>query len=338
MIDVQDLVGSALGVMDRCSLGTPGRYRRWGVACAEAGWDALNPYGVADALNLLYTLSAWPVPEDQRRGFIETLGGMQDPATGLFHEATHHAYHTTAHCIAALHLVGSRPSHGLVAMGEDAMPDGVVRRLEGLDWVEGPWGQSHQGAGLYASVKLAMGLDREAERVWEDAYFDWVLAAFDPESGLLRRGCLPGQHAGSAGIHAHMAGTFHYLFCMESARVPLPYPERMIDTCLAMKPGNACPGLGCSVGFITVDWVYCLTRALRQCGHRFDEVRAAVREVVTGLVTYLRGLDHASDVGFNDLHALFGVFCALAEAQAALPGLLRTDRPLRLVLDVRPFI
>ena len=39
-----------------------------------------------------------------------------------------------------------------------------------------------------------------------------------------------------------------------------------------------------------------------------------------------------------DLHLLFGMVCCLAELQQALPGTFRTQRPLRLVLDRRPFI
>ena len=35
---------------------------------------------------------------------------------------------------------------------------------------------------------------------------------------------------------------------------------------------------------------------------------------------------------------LFGNLCAFSELQQALPGFVRTDRPLKLVLDRRPFI
>ena len=42
--------------------------------------------------------------------------------------------------------------------------------------------------------------------------------------------------------------------------------------------------------------------------------------------------------GMNDLHALFGSVCAIAELQRALPGEFPTTKPLRLPLDRRPFI
>jgi hypothetical protein len=41
---------------------------------------------------------------------------------------------------------------------------------------------------------------------------------------------------------------------------------------------------------------------------------------------------------FEDLHALNGTMSAFAELQQAVPGLLRTERPLKLILDRRPFI
>lgn len=48
-------------------------------------------------------------------------------------------------------------------------------------------------------------------------------------------------------------------------------------------------------------------------------------------------LDFTSFV-IDDLHMTFGALCAVAELQLALPGEIRTPRPLLLVLDRRPFI
>ena len=336
--DVNDLVEAAHLVIERCYLGSSGQYKRYAVPTDKPDAQSINAYGVADAANLLYTLNAMPHDEVTRRGFVNALNQMQDPQTGLYAEGTHHQYHTTAHCVAALELFEGLPTHPLKAMMPDATPQGIVAKLESLDWIATPWRMSHQGAGVYTCLKLSRQLDKTAERAFESAYFDWVISQFDAELGMLRRGCLPGQHEDAFPIHGHMAGTFHYLFNMESARVPLPYPEKTIDTCLAMYRDNQCPGLGCSTSFITIDWVYCLSRALRQCGHRFAEVQTAQRHVAEQFITFLRELDQDKHQGFNDLHSLFGCFCALAEWQTALPGLIKTDRPLRLVLDRRPFI
>jgi hypothetical protein len=50
------------------------------------------------------------------------------------------------------------------------------------------------------------------------------------------------------------------------------------------------------------------------------------------------GLDFETDDAFNDLHLLFGCACCLAELQQFMPGIVITEKPLKLVLDRRPFI
>lgn len=53
---------------------------------------------------------------------------------------------------------------------------------------------------------------------------------------------------------------------------------------------------------------------------------------------FLDALDPDADSGLDDLHALFGAVSALAELQTASGGELASERPLRLVLDRRPFL
>jgi hypothetical protein len=313
----------------------PGAYRRWNWALDGKARDlGLNPYGCADAANILYTLGQFPAAPAERAGWIETLRGLQDAESGAFREATHHPIHTTAHCIAALELFEITPAHPLAFLAEFKNPAAMVSFLDHLDWAGNPWNESHRGAGLYAALTLA----GESGPVWEDAYMDWLSGRFDPSTGLLRQGCAPAPGGeNEAAIFPHLAGTFHYLFNLEHARRPLPYPQQLVETCLEIWRRRLFP-LGCQVGFAEIDWVYCLARARRQSGHRFAEAQQALEEFASRYIPYLLGLDPATDEGLNDLHSLFGALCALAELQRELRGLIRTPRPLRLVLDRRPFI
>jgi hypothetical protein len=204
--------------------------------------------------------------------------------------------------------------------------------LDGLDWKENPWPQSHQGAGLYAARVIA----GEASPQWIEWYFAWLWENGDPLTGMWRQGFA--DRPGTGGPFPHLAGSFHYLFNHEHARRPLPYPDRLIDTCLRIYREDLFHSLGREVNFAEIDWIYCLTRSLRQSAHRFDEARKALREFGTAYVAFLESLDPMKHDRWNDLHLLFGATCALAELQQALPGFLRTDRPLKLVLDRRPFI
>jgi hypothetical protein len=310
----------------------PGIYARWTIA-GEGRTLGPNPYGCADAANLAYTLSRLPHAWRERFAAVDTLQRFQDRETGLWLEATHHPLHVTAHCLAALELFDARPRHPLADLAPLRDPHAVAGFLDGLDWKNNPWTASHQGAGLYAALWLAA----ETTPSWEEAYFGWLARECDPATGLWRRGALPGGRDAARWCFPHLAGTFHYLFCFEHARRPHPHPAALVDTCLAARAAEAFP-LARSVGFAELDWVYCLVRALRQSHHRAPEARAALRDLAGEYVAFLTGLDPERDPGLDDLHALLGAASALAELQAALPGELESERPLRLVLDRRPFV
>ena len=119
----------------------------------------------------------------------------------------------------------------------------------------------------------------------------------------------------------------------------MPYPDKMIDSCLALyDQGLLDDSFGRECNFREIDWVFCLNRATRQTSHRFDEARERLRQFAVTFVDYLTQVDPLCDEEFNDLHMLFGAVCALAELQQALPGLITSTVPLKLVLDRRPFI
>ena len=290
----------------------------------------INEYGCADAANLLYTIGDFERDPSKRACWISALQGMQDPETGLYNESTHHPFHTTAHCVAALELFDAMPKHPLKAMMPYLDKEALYDFLEDLDWAEKPWSQSHRGAGLYA----ALAVTRTCDLAWQKNYFGWLKEHCDPEIGMSYRGSF-----GKDMLSHHMYGWFHYFFNHEYARQPIPYPEKLIDTCIDMYVnGKMDVTYGREVGFMEIDWVFCMNRASRQTAHRFDEVKALLSKFAIDFVAYLESLDEKTDDAFNDLHMLFGAVCALAELQQALPGQIETEVPLKLVLDRRPFI
>lgn len=335
MIDLRPFVDSALEIVERHALGEPGAYARFTMpgrdetgAPRELG---RNAYGCADAANLLYTVGRFPRDPAERAAWVSTLRSLQDPGTGLFRERTHHALHTTAHCLGALELFDAGPAHPLAALSPLGSPGALEPFLAGLDWKGAPWTEAHRGAGLYAALVLA----GEADPDFEDRYFAWLSAEVDPGTGLLRRGCV--DHSPEGGAFPHLAGSFHYLFNFEHARRPWPHAAALVDTCLAIRACGAFP-LAKLVWFADVDWVYCLSRGLRHSGHRAAEALAALGAFAEEYAGFLLGLDPHRSPDLDDLHRLFGAVCALAELQQAAPGVLRSERPLRLVLDRRPFI
>lgn len=343
MVNIDSILAQIHDTVRRHHLGS-GRYARWLWQDEACSRDlGANPYGCADAANILYTIGRFP-PEGsrERAEAVATLLSLQDQSTGLFRESTHHPIHTTAHCAAALELFDVRPLHPLRALEREFTVDGMRELLDSLDWKRHPWSESHKGAGIYAAGVLTGNVSLE----WRRAYFKKLWDDVDPRFGISRAGALPPELTGDdplggqSGTYSHLNAWFHYAFCMEHARQPQRFPDRIIDTCIALYDGGMLrPGdFGRTFNFAEVDWVYVLHRATRQTPHRFAEAHGRIAGFAREYLDWMAGVDFTAHDAANDLHRLFGAVCCLAELQSALPGEIETTAPLRLVLDRRPFI
>ena len=292
-----------------------------------------NPYGVADAANILYTTGAFPQDDEEREGFIRILRNFQDPESGLFHERTHHTYHTTAHCTAALELFDKYPLHPFKELKQyDDIPT-LYAFLDSLAWVDNPWPQSHQGAGIFAAKVIAERTSLE----WQNAYFDYFATVCDKKYGMGYEGAIdknerPAPH--------HLNGWFHYMFNFNHCHRQFPLTEKFIDTLIDLYKNEKLENnlFGRMVGFREIDWVFPINRATWQIGYRREEAKELMRDFAVKYVNNLNAIDINTHEEFNDLHALFGAVCCLSELQLALPGEIFTTKPLKNVLDRRPFI
>ena len=343
-IDIRPLINEIKESVKRHRLES-GAYSRW-LWQKKDGRPrdlGINAYGCADAINILYTVNEFSFNSIEKQASIDILRSLQDPQTGMFFEATHHTFHTTAHCTGALELLDVRPLYPIRALHPYLTRESLYALLDGLDWEREPWSNSHQGAGVYAALVNA----GEATEDFRKSYFEWFWDHTDEVTGFWNK-----EHAGKApysdkrlvenraSVYQYMAGGFHYLFNHQHEKKPLRYPEKVIDSCLHMYDTGALPpSFAQRCDFIEIDWLYCLTRALRQTDHRADEARERIEHFAKRYLHNLLSLDFSYDEGFNDLHALFGSCCCLAELQGFLgQHTVITEKPLRLVLDRRPFI
>lgn len=332
-INIDNIIENIYATVESHRLDGEGRYARWLWQSEGNGRElGINEYGCADAANILYTIGKFPNTSEKREAWIKALQDFQNPQTGLFKEPTHHFIHTTAHCVAALELFDAKPLYPMTELKKYADKEGLYNLLENLDWENAPWPQSHQGAGIYASMVLTDSVDDK----WEEDYFAWLWDNADPETGLWKKGAVK---EGNAPVYHSMGGGFHYLFNLEYKHMPLRYPEKMIDTCIELYENHQIgSNFAKAINFIELDWVYCITRASRQTPHRFDDCRRVLKHFTKVYIEFLNSIDVKTHDMFNDLHMLFGAVCCLAELQQALPGLLKTKKPLKLVLDRRPFV
>lgn len=291
-----------------------------------------NEYGCADAANILYTVGAFESDPKRRAEAVTALQNFQH-GDGIFDEKSHHHIHCTAHCISALELFDAKPTLPLDGLQKYKTKEGLYELLDGLRWVDSPWNNAHQGAGIYAAFVLTGNASRE----WQNWYFDWLTEHADPKYGIGYKGAID---KGAVPFAHHLNGWFHYLFNFAFARRPFPYAKEMVDSCIDMydKRDKWLPVFGTIAGFAEIDWIYTLNRASRQEGYRVGDAKDRIRKFADYYLENLNSFDYEKNESWNDLHMLFGASCALAELQMALPGEIETDYPLRLVLDRRPFI
>ena len=161
----------------------------------------------------------------------DVLRRFQDGESGLFVNPGNYETHTTAFVSGALRLLDVKPLHRARAFEKYLDKEALFAFMDGIDWPCNPWLGSHLGAGLYASMLLTGTSTDE----WEDLYFSWLDENADPETGLWKRGCL----TGAPRFH-YLAATFHYVFNYEHAKRALPYPEALLDTCIAAYRNGDC--------------------------------------------------------------------------------------------------
>ena len=331
MINLDSLIEKIAGVVESHYLGNGAYARYLWQDQKNSRKMGINEYGCADAMNILYTINRFPTGK-ARDEALAALQNLQNEETGLFEEHTHHFIHTTAHCTAAIELFDAVPKYPQKTMLQYFTKEGLKGLLDNLTWVEQPWSASHRGAGVYVVGVLTGNADLD----WQQYYFDLIYDNTDPEWGMSRVGTI---NKGPVPEYYHLNGWFHYMFNMQYAHIPLKYPEKLVDTCIRMyDDGLLGNNFTAGIGFAQVDWVYALNRATRETPHRFHEAKARLKDFCDKYLDYLESLDFETHEGLNDLHCLFGMICCVAELQAALPGELYSTKPLRLVLDRRPFI
>lgn len=304
--------------------GGAGRYAR------TPGDAAPELYGVADMACILYTIGALRPDERARSEWAAAFQEFQNPTTGWLVEKdpSHDPLHNTAFALASLQLLDLAPRYP-VRMG--TMYADPAAFLATLNWRKGMYPESHKGAGAASILALVPELNDPA---WFRAYFAACDHYVDPHNGLL------GVDKPAGGDSDQIGGSFHYFFLYEAFNRQMPFPEQRIDTVLRLQqpdgywmPDNHL--------WMTLDAIYLMTRTLRYCPHRFEDVRAVVRRTLGILMRDVYSPEGRAKTftGKLAVHSVTAAISIAAEAQNFLGAAeVITERPLRLVLDRRPFI
>ena len=330
MYDIRNFIAEVEKIVERHYLNEPGKYTRWLWQDGKGSRDlGSTPYGCANAVNILYTIGALPESMTEKAAMIKVLQDFQNEESGLFVNPGNYETHTTAFLSGALNLLDAKPLKKAYGFEKYVSKAALDDFMDLIDWNNAPWLGAHLGAGIYASMLLT----ETAGDDWEDHYFAWVDENADPKTGLWKKDCLEG-----APLFHYLAAAFHYVFNYEYAKRALPYPKELLDTCIKAYRTGACIDFATEVGWADIDFTYMLARVQRRSGTRYEETQEILKEIADGLITQLLKMDCETSEPLNDLNTLFAIVCALAVLQDALPGYIRTSKPLKLVLDKRPFL
>jgi acetyltransferase-like isoleucine patch superfamily enzyme len=220
--------------------------------------------------------------QDAATGAVAPLDadGRQQAGLGFSHDDV--AYHVLSVGY-ALDLLGSAFAAPLTWVTA-ATPARVVDFCESLPWAGDTgrgdaWGAGHHVDGFGTALLWTRRAGHPVPAGVEETLFGWLLLNTDPHTGMWgsstpEDGILPVVN----GFYRASRGTFAQF------GVPLPYPERIIDTVLrhARDPRWFAPGARNACNVLDVAHPLWLTRTT---GYRSDEVRELARRLLSDAVS-----------------------------------------------------
>jgi acetyltransferase-like isoleucine patch superfamily enzyme len=224
--------------------------------------------------------------QDTGTGAVASLGPDGEPLASAGFDDADAAYHVL--CVGyALELLGSESAAPLTLVtATDAA--GIIQTLDALPWSTNAWSAGHRVDALGTALHVSCLRDDPVPAGVEDALMGWLLRHADPRTGMWGAATPDdGLLQLVNGFYRATRGTFAQF------GLPLPYPERVIDTVLqharddryfAAARRNAC-------NVLDIAHPLWLTRST---GYRADEVTALARRLLDdALATW-----HA-DAGFG---------------------------------------
>ena len=173
--------------------------------------------------SLTKTLSA-----DQRQQWIAYINSYQQPEDGSYTERYRHSkLHANGMTIGALGVLGGRQRYPVKLYEAFNTVDKVGPWLEQINWAQ-QWGASH----LFWGGIHCYSLSRACNPAWLDYVFEWLDNNLDEQTGWWRKGTVYTDR------HQPLGGSVHILPLYQHHGRPFPYPERVIDSVLALQLPN----------------------------------------------------------------------------------------------------
>lgn len=168
----------------------------------------------------------------QRQEWVAHINSYQNTAfrqaDGAYSDTFGHSIlHANGMVIGALGALGGRQKHLVRLYDEFDTAEKALRWLEAIDW-RGQWRASH----LFWGGAVCFSFSRHCPPGWIDRVMVWLDANLDERTGWWRKGT---PHADR---HQPLGGSVHVLPFYQHHKRAFPYPERVIDSVLALQLEN----------------------------------------------------------------------------------------------------
>ena len=185
--------------------------------------------------------------------------------------------HANGMVIGALAVLGGRQKHPVKLYADFDSEEKVGVWLENIDW-KMQWSGSHQFWGGMHCYSFSS----RCTPAWRERVFQWLDQNVDEKTGWWRKGV---PHFDR---HQPLGGSVHIVPVYEHHARRFPYPERVVDSVLALQLPNGrwhdYPGSKHVMGYLELDALYALLVMQRWApGYRKEDIRRGV-EKYGGLV------------------------------------------------------
>lgn len=247
--------------------------------------DPGGPFGSLRVAHPFYASTDWAIARcihgehaadlgEPRRGeWAAYLAGCQQAGDGSFPLFRDHSpLHANGMAVGALGWLGGRNRHPVRLYEPFATPERIAPWLDtAIDWSR-QWSASH----LFWGGMHCFALSQRATPAWREAAFTWLDAELDPATGWWRRG------VAHADRHEPLGGSVHILPIYQHLGRPFPYPERLIDSVLALQlpDGHFHAHAPHGLTYLDLDALYALDYARSLAPkHRPDAIAACARRL-----------------------------------------------------------
>ena len=184
---------------------------------------------------------------------------------GVYMGGRHSKQHRNGMATGALGVLGGKQKYPIQFYEDFNTPEKVGTWLEQIDWTR-LWESSH----LFWGGMHCFSMSSACTDAWRDAVFTWLDANLDPNTGWWRKGEKPIDTNQPLGGGAHIWPIYQH------HNHPFPYPEKTIDSILALQKDD---GSWLSFGsYLDLDALYGLAYMCSLApDHRAEDVRSAVR-------------------------------------------------------------